>query len=95
MKPKYVVFRLKVEDKDPSQKPYLPKTIIDIEESVSRGIKMYEIKDKLFEVSVKTKDNVMVSCYMKMSYEIFRFFIRAYGSEKLIKKDFEIVKKYS
>ena len=54
MKPKYVVFRLKVEDKDPSQKPYLPKTIIDIEESVSRGIKMYEIKDKLFEVSVKT-----------------------------------------
>jgi len=95
MKPLYVVLRLRVEDKDPTQKPYMPGTIIEIEESVARYIKMYSIKDKLFEVSVKTKNDVMASCYIKMSLEIFKFFVRAYGSEKLIKKDFEIIKKYS
>ena len=90
-----MVLRLRVEDKDPSQKPYIPKTIINIEESVARCIKIYGIKDKLFEVSVKTKDEAMVSCHIKMSMEIYRFFVRAYGAEKNIKKDFEIFKKKS
>ena len=32
-------------------------------------------------VVIDHEDLGEVSCYMKMSYEIFRFFIRAYGSE--------------
>ena len=56
---------------------------------------MYNIQDKLFEVSVKTKNNKMVSCQIKMSFEIFRYFVRAYGSIDLLERDYEIIEKYN
>jgi len=95
MTAKYIVLRLKTETKKASTKPYNPKVIIDIEETVAEAIKAYKIKDNLFEVSVKTKNNIMKSCYIKMSYELYKYFIRAYGSKKELEKDYEIIKKYS
>lgn len=95
MIPKYVVLRLRVESKKPSEQPYTPKTILFIEETVAQAIKLYNIKDKLFEVSVKTKNDIMVSCQIKMSHEIYRYFVRAYGSVDALEKDYEIIEKYS
>lgn len=95
MIPKCIILRLKVENKKSSQVPYTPKTILLIEETVFQAIKFYDIQDKLFEVSVKTKDDKMISCQIKMSYEIYRYFVRAYGSIDALEKDYEIIEKYS
>ena len=95
MIPKYIVLRLRVETKKPSEQPYTPETILFIEETVARAIGMYKIKNKLFEVSVKTKDSKMSSCQIKMSHEIYRYFVRAYGSVDALEKDYEIIEKYS
>jgi len=93
--PTFIVLRLKTEEKKPSKVPYSPKTILFIEETVAQAIRMYNIQDKLFEVSVKTKDDKMISCQIKMSFEIFRYFIRAYGSIDLLERDYEIIEKYN
>jgi len=95
MIPKYIVLRLKVESKKPSDTPYTPATILFIEETVAKAIEVYKIKDKLFEVSVKTKDDKMVSCQIKMSHQIYRYFVRAYGSVEALEADYEIIEKYS
>jgi len=93
--PSSVILRLKVEEKKPSTVTYSPKTILFIEETVAQAIRMYNIQDKLFEVSVKTKNDKMISCQIKMSFEIFRYFIRAYGSIDLLERDYEIIEKYN
>jgi len=93
--PSSVILRLKVEEKKPSAETYSPKTILFIEEIVAQAIRMYGIEDKLFEVSVKTKNDKMISCQIKMSFEIFRYFIRAYGSIDLLERDYEIIEKYN
>lgn len=95
MIPKYIVLRLRVESKKPSDVPYTPATILYIEETVAKAINLYKIKDKLFEISVKTKNDRMVSCQIKMSHEIYRYFVRAYGSIEALEKDYEIIEKYS
>ena len=93
--PTYIVLRLKTEEKKLSKTPYNPKTILFIEETVAQAIRMYNIEDKLFEVSVKTKNEKMVSCQIKMSFEIFKYFLRAYGSIDLLERDYEIIEKYN
>ena len=93
--PTHVVLRLKMEDKKPSKVIYSPKTILFIEETVAQAIRMYNIQDKLFEVSVKTKNEKMISCQIKMSFEIFRYFVRAYGSIDILERDYEIIEKYN
>ena len=93
MIPTYVILRLKMEEKTPGK--YSPETILLIEETVAQAIRQYDIKDKMFEVSVKTKDNIMQSCQIKMSFEIFRYFVRAYGSIDRLERDYEIIEKYS
>lgn len=95
MIPNYVVLRLKMENKRPSEKPYTPETILLIEETVSSAIHKYKIKDKLFEISVKTKNDRMVSCQIKMSHEIYRYFVRSYGTVETLEKDYEVIEKYS
>ena len=64
-----------------------------IEETVAQAIRVYNIKDKTFEVSVKTKNDIMVSCQIKMSFEIFKYFVRAYGSIDTLERDYEIIEK--
>jgi len=93
--PSFIILRLKTEEKKTSKINYSPKTIVFIEEIVAQAIRMYNIQDKLFEVSVKTKNDKMVSCQIKMSFEIFRYFIRAYGSIDLLERDYEIIEKYN
>ena len=93
--PTYIVLRLKTEEKKPSKIPYSPKTFLFIEETVAQAIRMYNIEDKLFEVSVKTKNEKMVSCQIKMSFEIFKYFLRAYGSIDMLERDYEIIEKYN
>lgn len=82
-----------MEDKKPGK--YTPATILFIEEAVAQAIRKYNIQNKLFEVSVKTKNNIMQSCQIKMSFEIFRYFVRAYGDIEKLEKDYEIIEKYS
>ena len=82
-----------MEEKKPGK--YSPETILLIEETVAQAIRQYDIKDKMFEVSVKTKNNTMQSCQIKMSFEIFRYFVRAYGSIDRLERDYEIIEKYS
>jgi len=93
--PTYIVLRLKTEEKKPSKIPYSPKAILFIEETVAQAIRMYNIQDKLFEVSVKTKNEKMISCQIKMSFEIFRYFLRVYGSIDLLERDSEIIEEYN
>jgi len=95
MIPKYIVLRLKTELKRASKQPYDPRVIIDVEETVARAIKLYKIKDTLFEVSVKTKEGIMKSCFIKMSFELYKYFVRAYGSVEHLEKDYEIIEKNS
>jgi len=93
--PSYIVLRLKTEEKSLSKTSYNPKTILVIEETVAQAIRVYNIQDKLFEVSVKTKDEKMISCQIKMSFEIFKYFLRAYGSIDKLERDYEIIEKYN
>lgn len=93
MTPTFIYLRLKIEEKIPSKTKYTPETILFIEETVAQAIKLYKIKDKTFEVSVRTKNDIMTSCQIKMSFEIFRYFVRAYGSIDLLERDYEIIEK--
>lgn len=93
MNPTYIILRLKVEEKKPSKSKYTPQSILFIEETVARAIEIYDIKDKTFEVCVKTKKDIMTSCQIKMSFEIFRYFVRAYGSIDMLERDYEIIEK--
>lgn len=93
MTPTYVYLRLKIEEKKTSKKKYSPGIILFIEETVAHAVRVYAMQDKTFEVSVKTKNDVMISCQLKMSFEIFRYFVRAYGSMDALEQDYEIIEK--
>jgi hypothetical protein len=95
MTPAHIILRLKVEEKKIGKTKYSPETIVIIEETVAHIIKMYNIEDKTFEVVVRTKEGVMSSCQIKMSFDIFRYFVRAYGSIDILERDYEIIEKFA
>jgi len=95
MTPSYIILRLKVEEKKASKMKYSPDTILFIEETVAHFIKIYNIVDKTFEVTVRTKDGIMCSCHIKMSFDIFRYFVRAHGSVDMLERDYEIIEKFA
>jgi hypothetical protein len=95
MTPAYIILRLKIEEKRAGKAKYSPETILFIEETVAHFIRIYDIQDKTFEIVVRTKDGIMCSCQIKMSFDIFRYFVRAHGSVDLLERDYEIIEKFA
>jgi hypothetical protein len=85
-----VVLRLKVEDK-----PYASKfninTQLQIMETIKLAVERCSMVDDYFEIIVTTENNYVEKCLMKMSEEIYDYFLKSYGNKKNLEKDYQVI----
>lgn len=85
-----VILRLRVEDKLYTSK-YRNETQQLIVKSVIAAVNRFNIVDDYFEIVVTTKDAYITKCYLKMSEEIYEYFIDSYGGKKYLERDYQII----
>ena len=82
--------RLKTENKIISKQLYKEDHVKDIQFSVQKAAHNFGIKDYVFETVVKTDSNQLIYCAFRMSELIFKFFCNAYGSRRILEKDYQV-----
>ena len=85
-----VVLRLKVEEKYHTN-TYRPETQQMIVETVLLAIERFNIIDTFFEMIVLTEDNYVTKCVLKMSEDIYEYFVESYGGKKYLEKDYQVI----
>ena len=73
-----------------SKQSYKEDYVKDIEYTVKKAAQNFGIKDYVFETMVKTEHDKLVYCTFKMSELIFKFFCNAYGSRRILEKDYQV-----
>lgn len=85
-----VVLRLKVEEKCHTSK-YRPESQQMIVETVLMAVERFNIIDDYFEMSVVTEDDYVTKCVLKMSEDIYEYFVDSYGGKKYLEKDYQVI----
>jgi len=85
-----VILRLKIEEKYHTSK-YRSETQHLIVETVMMAIDKFSLVDDFFEMIVVTKDDYVTKCYLKMSEEIYEYFLDSYGGKKYLERDYQVI----
>ena len=82
--------RLKVEDKQITKSSYDSSYAQDIIDTVRKAAVNFNIPHYIFETYIRTHDGRLNYCAFRMTDKIFKFFCNAYGSRKVLEKDYQV-----